>query len=63
MSGGCPSGKRVFRTEAAADAALSAIWSTPRPGGRRLECRYYQCHLCERWHLTSKPLRPQRIAS
>lgn len=63
MSTRCPSGKRKFRTEAAANDALSSIWSRVWPGGRRLETRYYQCPQCESWHLTSKPQRPQRIAS
>ncbi|MBE1471414.1 tRNA(Ile2) C34 agmatinyltransferase TiaS [Kibdelosporangium phytohabitans] len=63
MSARCPSGKRQFRTEEAADAALTSIWSRPWPGGRRLETRYYQCPDCAQWHLTSQPLRPQRIAS
>lgn len=59
MSGGCPSGKRAYPTEAAADQALSAIWSRPWPGGRPLERRPYQCPDCGRWHLTKQPPREE----
>jgi hypothetical protein len=58
VAGWCPlARKRVFRAEKDAEAALSTIWSTPWPGGRRLERRYYPCDHGPHFHLTSKPPR------
>lgn len=50
----CPHGKEHWPTKALADAALKRIWRRPRPGGRRMETRSYQCPDCGHWHLTSQ---------
>lgn len=48
-------GKRAWPTEELAQRALTNIWRRPRPGGRQMELRTYQCPDCGHWHLTSKP--------
>lgn len=51
----CPAtGKRCFRTEVAAKAALASTRSAG-VGGDRRETRYYRCPDCGRYHLTSRP--------
>lgn len=49
-------GKKRFKDEAAALAALHAIapWGRPDEGGPEL--RAYRCDYCQRWHFTSQRL-------
>lgn len=49
-------GKKRFKDEAAALAALHAIapWGRPEEGGPEL--RAYRCDYCQRWHFTSQRL-------
>jgi hypothetical protein len=48
----CKSGKKVFtKKEAATTLNYNAVSKIDRQ--RRKECRYYQCPLCNMWHLTS----------
>lgn len=51
----CPHGKSAWPTKEMADKALKQIWRRPRPGGRRMETRSYQCPECRHFHLTSQP--------
>jgi hypothetical protein len=54
-------GKRIFRSEAAADRFLGWLWSQPQPG-ERLACRYYLDEVCGHIHLTSKARREEPAA-
>lgn len=53
----CPSGKRRFRSEHAAQKALAHDQAWREEGDpRRRKVRYYECDRgCGGWHLTSKP--------
>jgi hypothetical protein len=48
-------GKVQYRTEHEARMVMALMPAKPE----RQECRAYQCHLCGRYHLTSKPLREE----
>lgn len=50
----CLSGKRQFDSRRDANRILGRIWRMCKPG-RRMETRAYWCHMCQHWHLTSKP--------
>lgn len=50
----CPSGKVGHPTHWQAENAMLKLW---RRGKGKLPCRIYECHLCGKYHLTSKPLR------
>jgi hypothetical protein len=50
-------GKKRFKDEAAARAALHAIAPWGRPDGGSPELRTYRCDYCQRWHFTSQPPR------
>lgn len=53
--------KRLFKTEAAAKVALVDITIKANRGGKTHgECRYYLCHRCKGWHLTSHPFDPSK---
>ena len=50
-------GKKRFKDEAAARAALHAIAPWGRSDDGSLELRTYRCDYCQRWHFTSQPPR------
>lgn len=58
--GGCPTGKKQFATEEAADEAAVVLTRSnlrrPREDGRTA-CRSYRCEDCGQWHVTSTPPR------
>jgi hypothetical protein len=57
----CVTGKHGYDTEARARAELvGAVIAKNRGDQRRHECRVYQCDLCGKHHLTSKPQRPSK---
>ena len=51
---GCTSGKRGYKTEAAAESAMRGIVRDPRLRTGKQPSRAYECPGCGRWHLTSK---------
>lgn len=61
--GGCRTGKRRYRNEAEAKAALMSARSRGRmddpKAERRREDRYYPCPICGGFHLTSAPELPR----
>lgn len=50
----CPSGKVRYRDPGEAKAALRKHRTTSTR--QVVPTRWYWCHLCQGWHLTSKPL-------
>lgn len=50
----CMCGKRCLADEASAQSALRECRARGRP-----EQRYYRCHMCGSWHLTSKAYMPK----
>jgi hypothetical protein len=46
--GGCPTGKRGYFGQLAAERALAAIQQRDPDG----PCRAYRCDLCPLWHVT-----------
>lgn len=44
--------KESFETEKSAGKKLKQIWCMPNKG--RKPIRYYQCEVCNKFHLTSK---------
>lgn len=61
--GGCPTGKRQFPDELAADEAAATVTRKnlrrPREEGRTA-CRSYRCPDCGAWHVTSAPPAPRK---
>lgn len=45
--------KESFETEKSANKRLKNIWTMPNKGKKPI--RHYQCELCHKYHLTSKP--------
>lgn len=52
----CKTRKRPFRDELAAKIALSE-----RIARDKGETRTYKCEFCPAWHLTSQPLKTERV--
>jgi hypothetical protein len=50
--------KLKLTSEYAARAELENCWRSMR--GKHMPIRFYVCHFCEEYHLTSQPLREQR---
>jgi hypothetical protein len=53
----CKSGKRRFSTEVEALMEIQEAWRVQQKYGKktsRKEKRYYKCHMCKGWHLTSQ---------
>lgn len=49
--------KRAFRTEIDAKIVLAKVQWQDKSHRRAVEKRSYKCNLCNKWHLTSQPLR------
>ncbi len=55
---GCVTGKRLWRSKAAAKRALKRVQAERQTAGHdRFECAIYECPLCGGWHLTSQTQR------
>ena len=49
--------KVKYRTEVDAKIALAKVRWQDKPHRDSMEQRVYRCHICKKFHLTSKPLR------
>jgi hypothetical protein len=55
---GCVTGKRLWRSKAAAKRALKRVQAERQTAGHdRFECAIYECPLCGGWHMTSQAQR------
>jgi hypothetical protein len=55
---GCVTGKRLWRSKAAAKRALKRVQAERQTAGHdRFECAIYECPLCSGWHMTSQAQR------